>query len=1133
MQSKLNTSIHILLEKVTLWHVVIAIILILTILSRLVGLDTRVMSHDEVNHVVPAFDLYAGRGYRQDPITHGPLQFHLMALSYFIFGDNDFSSRLPHAIFSIATVAFVMIKFRRYLGKTGSIAAGIFFVISPFMLFYGRYARNEAICAFFGVIGLFYLIRYLENGYASHLMIFIISLALNFSSKETAYIFTAQLLIFLTVLSFKDIARIQWKDLRIKKEFFLFNIAAIIGVLVPLAVSVLMLWNTQQAVQAGTITLPTLFDPAQQTDLHALFIQSWPILKTVLPIGLVLFSSLIFLMLIKEKLHWQVLSGVRAFDLLILCGTLVLPLLSAFPVIFSGIDPIAYTNPLSILSDYIFICFSFGLSLTLGYIWKMREWWKYALPFFGIYFILFTTFFTNSMGMLTGLVGSLGHWIAQQDVGRGGQPIYYFALLQIPIYEFLGAFGVFLALFIGFMQKSFWGSFPSNQGEQLDGRKDDGSKKNTTLLPVPALFIFWSILSLIAFSLAGEKMPWLTVHIAFPMLLCAGWAVNWILSKHESLPKMRVNQITYFILIILSVLLACLLLIQLFGNQAPFQGKTQQQLADTNHFLLLLTLSCISVYLLFKIEKPINYRRLFVNICLALFVLMSLVTLRSSYRAAFINYDYPYEYLVYAHAADGPKIVLEQIEEISRRLTGGLDIKVAYDNHGLYPFWWYLRNYPNKIVYLENPTRTLDEAELIIAGTDKYNQIDAIVRDNYYMYEYMRLWWPMQDYWNLNWERISSALSNPEMRTALFDIWLNRDFSLYAKVTNNQFLTLDNWLPSERMRFYVRKDIAAKMWQLNTEISLQQELTIDPYAQNTIAKQPDFFIGRSGSAPGELNAPRGIDVAPDGSIYIADSGNHRIQRFSRDGTLLDSWGVYASILEGEAGAGSLSSPWDIAVAKDGTIYIADTFNHRIQKLTPDGQFEKMWGIFRQGNDPESMWGPRGIAIDVNGHVLVTDTGNKRVVVFDKDLNFITQFGSAGFEAGQFDEPVGIAVSPQGWIAVADTWNRRVQIFVADESGTVYSPIGAFDVDAWYGTGIDNKPYIAISPESTIVISDPDSGRILEFNQQGEFLNGWEGLSTSSDVFTKPFGLDFDEQGNLWVSDGSANLLAYFYRGLGN
>src|SRR3990172_9138971 len=74
---------------------ILILIMALTVLTRFYGLGDRVMSHDEVNHVIPSFDFSEGRGYRYDPITHGPLQFHLIALSYFLFGDNDFTTRIP------------------------------------------------------------------------------------------------------------------------------------------------------------------------------------------------------------------------------------------------------------------------------------------------------------------------------------------------------------------------------------------------------------------------------------------------------------------------------------------------------------------------------------------------------------------------------------------------------------------------------------------------------------------------------------------------------------------------------------------------------------------------------------------------------------------------------------------------------------------------------------------------------------------------------------------------------------------------------------------------------------------------------------------------------------------------------
>ncbi len=1117
MQSKLDKPIRSFLEKITLRDILIVIIILLTIVTRVTNLGARVMSHDETNHVVPSFDLYSGRGYQHDPVTHGPLQFHLVALSYFLFGDNDFTSRLPHALFSIATVAFVLIYYKRYLGKYGSLAAGLFFAISPYMMFYGRYARNETFCALFSVMTLYYVLRYLEERQNKHLIGIIITLALNFTAKETAYIFTAILMIFLFVLAIKDILKIQWPDDRTRKSTLLFNFLALSVVVIALGVSIFLIRNVNLAATNSGIP-PLAVSDVSGGSLLSTLIQLYPIIEALIPAALALLASVIVLLVVRERMNWQIFTSASpAFTILALVVTLALPLLSPFPVAFTGISSIAYTEALPILTDYIYLSYFIALAVIIGFICQPQEGWKYCVIFFSIYVVFYTTFFTNPVGILTGMVGSLGHWLSQQNVQRGGQPLYYFALIQIPIYEFLGAFGTIVAFVIGLRRKSFWSHYP----------KDEHQESGSSLLPVPAIFIYWSILSLIAYSFAGEKMPWLTVHIAFPMLLCAGWTVQKLIESYAKLSEIEARKVNSFLLTAAFVFLVIMLLVQVLGAHAPFQDKTQQHLRDTGIFLLLTFLTAICGYFLFKDQAAGDRHSLRINTCSALFVIMSLVTFRSAYRASFINYDYPYEFLVYAHAANSPKVVLNQIEEISKRLTGGLDIKVAYDNNALYPYWWYLRNYPNKIVYLENPTRSLEDSDVIICGADKIDELDAITKDNFYSYTYMRLWWPMQDYFNLNWQRIASALSTPDKRQALFNIWLNRDYKLYAEVNANNFLTLDNWLPSEQMRVYVRKDIAAKMWQLNTGASLQQTVTEDPYKAKTVSKKPDYFIGMNGINPGELSSPHGITIGPDGNIYVADSGNNRIDKFSPEGELLASYGSYASILEGEAPGGTMNQPWDLAVSQDGSIFVADTFNHRIQKLSADGTYIKMWGIFAQGSDPESMWGPRGIAIDQNGHLLVTDTGNKRVMVFDQDLNYLSQFGGAGFDPGQFDEPVGIAVSNDGKVVVADTWNRRVQIFEPDESGLNFTQVGAFDVSAWYGGGINNKPYITVSPDDHIFISDPEGNRVLEFSMSGDFIAGWEGLSLSDDAISHPYGLAFDSSNNLWISDANANIIWRF------
>ena len=202
-------------SKIKLIDILAIIIIVLTLFSRLFMLGERVMSHDEVNHVVPSYDLYSGLGFRHDPVTHGPLQMHMIALTYFLLGDSDFTSRLPAAILSTAAVVFVLFGFRRYLGNIGSLVGGVMFMISPYMMFYGRYARNESYIMLFAVLMLYAIFRYLEKGDKLSLFLLSLSIVLHFTAKETAFIYTAQLLIFLALLFVIEFFRSKPKDMPI------------------------------------------------------------------------------------------------------------------------------------------------------------------------------------------------------------------------------------------------------------------------------------------------------------------------------------------------------------------------------------------------------------------------------------------------------------------------------------------------------------------------------------------------------------------------------------------------------------------------------------------------------------------------------------------------------------------------------------------------------------------------------------------------------------------------------------------------------------------------------------------------------------------------------------------------------
>ncbi len=566
----------------------------------------------------------------------------------------------------------------------------------------------------------------------------------------------------------------------------------------------------------------------------------------------------------------------------------------------------------------------------------------------------------------------------------------------------------------------------------------------------------------------------------------------------------------------------------LLGATPPFQGNTLDQLGATSGFLFALVALVGSGYgiirLLFDWEM-VHVVRL---ITIVFFVLATVLTARTAVMASYVNYNTALEFLVYAHAASGPKEVLAQVEEISQRLTKGKDIVVAYDNDALYPYWWYLRDYPNKKWFTDKPTRDLQDVPLIIAGEGTFAKLDPIVKNNFVQFEYMRLWWPMQDYFNLTWDRIWGAIKDPRMRQAIFQIWLNRDYTLYGQLTNNPNLTLETWQPSSKMRFYVRKDIVAQIWNYGTAPAITTTAQVDPYAGKLIMLKKDLSFGVMGAEAGQYNAPRGIAVAPDGTIYVADSRNNRIQHLTADGTVLQVWGGFGDVSKGAVPGGLFNEPWGVAVAPDGSaVYVADTWNYRVQKFTPDGKFLKMWGYFGQGEKPDAFWGPRGIVVDEKGDVFVADTGNKRIVVFDSQGNSITQFGGAGLDPGQFDEPVGITLDAAGRVYVADTWNQRVQVFAPDSTGKTYTSLLTFDINGWFGQSLDNKPFIAVDQAGNIYVTDPEGYRVLEFTPDGKIIRGWGDTGDPADTLGLPSGIAIDAQGHVWVSDAGNNRIMRF------
>ncbi len=228
--------------------------------------------------------------------------------------------------------------------------------------------------------------------------------------------------------------------------------------------------------------------------------------------------------------------------------------------------------------------------------------------------------------------------------------------------------------------------------------------------------------------------------------------------------------------------------------------------------------------------------------------------------------------------------------------------------------------------------------------------------------------------------------------------------------------------------------------------------------------------GDSGAGPGEFGFP--VAVATDtagGNVYVADSENNRIQRFSAAGKFIGEWGSSGSA------NGEFATPQSVATDGDGNVYVADADNFRIQKFTGGGDFLTAWGS--SGSGPGQFSAPEGVATDTAGNVYVADAQNDRIEKFSSSGTFLTQWGSSGKGPGEFGFPIAVATDSAGKIYVADSENDRIETFTGS---------GDF-LTQWGGPGsgpgeLDFPVDVAAAASGRVYVADAHNDRIQIFGK---------------------------------------------------
>ena len=307
-------------------------------------------------------------------------------------------------------------------------------------------------------------------------------------------------------------------------------------------------------------------------------------------------------------------------------------------------------------------------------------------------------------------------------------------------------------------------------------------------------------------------------------------------------------------------------------------------------------------------------------------------------------------------------------------------------------------------------------------------------------------------------------------------------------------------------------------------INYEEEKVIQKYV--VVKKWGSYGLGN-----GQFNNPTGIICDGDNNIYVVDSGNDRIQKFTSDGGFIMTWGSNGSNLD------EFNFPLDIYISSVDTLYITDYYNHRFLEYTKTGTPLNEYGSYGTGNSDFNY--PTGIAIDGDDKIYIADSQNNRVQKFNLDGSFVLEWGSSGDGNGQFNYTYGVAIDKDNYIYISDP--DSIQKF--NSSGTFIKKIGAYGIEE----GNFRKPlFLVVDNSYNIYISDRLNNRFQVFTKD-DVLLGWQGGDNNNEVgwhippnpylcgmsgtgngwFYFPEGIVFDNNDYLYIVDSNNNRVVKF------
>lgn len=290
-------------------------------------------------------------------------------------------------------------------------------------------------------------------------------------------------------------------------------------------------------------------------------------------------------------------------------------------------------------------------------------------------------------------------------------------------------------------------------------------------------------------------------------------------------------------------------------------------------------------------------------------------------------------------------------------------------------------------------------------------------------------------------------------------------------------------------------------------------------------------------AQARFNEPFGVAVDDTGNVYVADASNNAIRKITSAGVVTTlAGGGAAGSTDGTGSAARLDEPRGICIDSSGILYVADYDNHTIRRVTPDGVVTTIAGRADVAGNADGVGtaatfrGPMGIAVDSTGVVYVADSGNRAIrrISASGTVSTLTLSGTA------LSEPRGIAVSTSGAILVADYGSHTIRSIAS--SGVVTTVAGAVESPGTADGAATSARFhypsaLAVLSDGSLVVADTDNDTVRGVRDNvvrtiagaaGRVLTA-DGVGTSA-RFDSPYATAVDSTGVVYVADSSAHVI---------